>query len=352
MSINKNISKVILSSFSDAPGLEVTFLKNENPSKSTFWQMTIKTTDNICYRFSIIWAGWGWPKDIIRTIKNISGPWPRHLVVAAQSLSKGALEELSRRDANWVDGEGNIRLIMPPGLVILKVGTKEKAKQKPDFCWSSSSIILAEFLLATLESKIDLKTLAEKTGWSIPQTSNILSAFDEKEWTTRHGPPRGRGVWREFTNPGALLESWCAYLLTKRPQRKLAHRLMRDPVRFFSLEFAPAIKRRSEIWAATGWIGLELSAPYSNIVPSIQIYLPSQQYYSDVTSILNEVQAKEVAEGGNIEFYEMDFPLLTWSKNENEFPVINLPRLYVDLMALGGRAKDGAEHLREIRLGY
>jgi hypothetical protein len=261
------------------------------------------------------------------------------------------LEELRRREANWVDEAGNVRLEVPPSLIVLKVANREVAKKKSAFSWSYSSIALAEFLLARRVGKITLNDLADETGWSVPQVSNVLGAFDEKEWTTRHGPARGRGVWWELTNPGALLEAWSAHLGENRPQRKLGHKLMREPTRFLSDELAPLLNKLGD-WAITGWAGLEITAPYVNIVPSLQIYLPPRQFHGDVTAVFKDGDITNVDEGGNIEVWEMDLPLLVSSQTTTGLPVTNLARLYSDLLALGGRAKDGAEHLREALIGY
>ncbi len=48
----------------------------------------------------------------------------------------------------------------------------------------------------------------------------------------------------------------------------------------------------------------------------------------------------------------MDVPLIVADRADSDVPVISLPRLYSDLLSIGGRAKDGAEHLRETQIGY
>ena len=105
-------------------------------------------------------------------------------------------------------------------------------------------------------------------------------------------------------------------------------------------------------WAVTGWAGLEIAAPYVSFIPSLQIYLPSELPDRDLFAVFEKGGIRVVEEGANVEFWEMDFPLLTAPDKAYDVPVVNLPRLYSDLLAIGGRAKDGAEHLRETRIGY
>ena len=350
--VNRRAPEGVLSTLGDLPGLHVALEEAERGAEGGFGlRITSRADRTVQYSLSVLRTRSGWPADVRQAISNISDPWPRHLVVAAHSFSPGALDELRRRDANWVDAAGNIRLEVPPGLIVLRVASREGPRRKPDFSWSSSSIALAEFVLAKKIDKIILNDIADKTGWSVPQVSNVLRTFDEKEWTTRHGPPRGKGVWRELTNPGSLLEAWSHRLVENRSERKLGHRLLRDPVRFLREELAPLLDKLGD-WAITGWAGLELTAPYINIVPSLQIYLPTRQFHNDATSVFQDGGITEVAEGANIEVWEMDLPLLVSSRTATGLPVANLPRLYSDLLAIGGRAKDGAEHLRETLIEY
>ena len=151
-------------------------------------------------------------------------------------------------------------------------------------------------------------------------------------------------------NPGALLDALAEHLVVNRPKKKLGHKLMRDPLRFLFDDLAPILNDCGD-WAVTGWAGLEMTAPYTNIVPSVQIYLCTEQLVVSGVDIFDKATIREVEEGGNIELWEMNTPLLA-APLDLGMPVINLPRLYVDLLSIGGRAKDGAEHLRETQIGY
>jgi hypothetical protein len=131
----------------------------------------------------------------------------------------------------------------------------------------------------------------------------------------------------------------------------MGHKLMREPTRFLRNKLAPLLNKVGD-WAVTGWAGLEITAPYVNFVPSLQIYLPTRQFHSDVPAVFEDREISHVEEGGNIEVWEMDHPLLVSPQTTFGLPVTNLARLYSDLFAIGGRAKDGAEHLRETLIGY
>ncbi|MGH9052593.1 MAG: type IV toxin-antitoxin system AbiEi family antitoxin [Acidimicrobiia bacterium] len=277
----------------------------------------------------------------------VADPWPRRLIVAARRLSPGALEELLRRDANWVDEAGNAHLVVPPGLIVYKVAPSEqRAETAPRFSWSSSSDELAEHLLNHADRRFRVDALSRETGWSPGQVSNVLRAFDERGWTRRQGPPRGRGVWREAENLGSLLEAWASHLAESRPPRRLGHRLIRDPLGFLRDELAKVL---GEGWAVTGWAGLELTAPFMSGIPSLQIYA-ADDLWERLAEIERAAGIRSVEDGNNIEFWRA--PSRLFIGPTGDFPVVTPPRLYADLLLLGGRGEDGARHLRETHLDY
>ena len=126
---------------------------------------------------------------------------------------------------------------------------------------------------------------------------------------------------------------------------------MREPLRFLSEELAPALSKIGD-WGVTGWAGLEIVAPYTSVVPSLQVYVPFEELHRGITGVFDEAMIREVQDGGNIEFWAIDTPLIATDHGGSAVPVINLPRLFSDLLALGGRAEDGAKHLREVEIGY
>lgn len=356
--INKKNHRLLQDALSDLPGLVFTLMAGEKGASDNF-QLQIETAgdEKAHYCLSVVWAGSGWPSELRRVLAKVERPWPRNLLVAARSFSPGSLEELERWDANWLDAAGNVRLSMSPGLLVLRVAPEGRRMIKSDFSWSTSSVSIAERLLSESVGgrgvdRIILKDLVDGTGWSAPQVSNVLRAFDEKEWTVRRGPPRGRGVWRELTSPGTLLEAWSAYQAGMRPRRILGHKLTRDPIRFLREELAPRLNELG-VWAVTGWAGLEIVAPYVSTVPTLQVYLPSELFQQRIVdSLFSEMRIRRVDEGGNIEIKESVFPLLVAGRADMDLPVVNFARLYSDLLEIGGRAGDGAEHLRETLIGY
>jgi hypothetical protein len=313
-------------------------------------KVALTTADGVGYRLEIVWLTEGWPSDVRRAIDGQPTPWPRNVVIGAPQLSPGALDELRRRDANWLDECGNVRLVVPPGLAVVKSSPAPSPPKRWAFNWSASSVTIAELLLSSTSTRHALPQVAQQSAWSLPQTSLVLAAFDERGWTSRHGPKRGPGVWREVTNPGSLLDAWSDHLGKRRPARRLGHRSMRDPMATLEGEIAPRLADRGR-WAVSGWAGLALTAPFMTQVPVLHLYLGADIYEQAAGKLLEEVEARPVDSGANIEVWRLDGPVIS-TMLKGDTPVINAPRLYSDLLALGGRGEDAARHLRETVLGY
>ena len=272
-------------------------------------------------------------------------------MVAARSLSPGALVVLTEHDANWIDQVGHVRLVSPPSLFVFATISAKAHPTRRAFRWSDSSFSIAEHLLCARPAKILLPEVAAKTGWSTPQASNVLAAFDRQGWTIKRGPRRGGGVWRELENPGSLLDAWTEHLAQSKPRRLLGHRLMRNPLRALRTDLSPKLDETGR-WAVTGLAGLALAAPYLSTVPALQVYLEAEPFERAAERFFQACGIRKVDEGGNIEIRQMSAKMPLAAEPEEGVPVVNLPRLYADLVAMGGRAKDGADHLREVRLGY
>ena len=301
-------------------------------------------------RLDVVWLPEGWPSDVKRALAYLEGSSGCHLVVAAPSLSAGAIEELRKRGANWIDERGNVRLIVPPGLALLKTAPPER-RSAPSFAWSRSKVMIAEVLLSEPREPHELTVIAARTGISIAQVSNVLRAFDKLAWTERHGPKRGVGVWRTLANPGSMLEAWTAHLVAARPARRYGHRVFRDPMQLLESELAAVLRERTS-WAVTGWAGASLVAPFVTLTPVLHIYIASDDFDRVADDVFAAAKIRSVDSGPNVELWRAEGPIFLHAGTKTTFPVVSAPRLHADLVALGGRGEDAAEHVRETVIGY
>lgn len=323
-------------------------------------QAAIRTADRT-YRVTFLWAGQGWPSEVQRAVSEVKLPWPRRIIIAATNLSSGSLAILRDVDANWVDEAGRARLVVPPGLSIVRdVSTGPHVLQRDIFRWNRSAVELSEFVLHSNLHELKTGNLASATGWSPGQVSQILSGFEDLGWTERRGGRSGRGSWHELVKPGVLLDAWAEEVSRFVHNRRLGHRTDRDLLRFanmilepvFGMETVEEARIEGIGWCLTTWAGLQMITPYATTTPALHVYVQTKLFRSELDRLMREAEIREVDEGARIEFWEADFNLLTQPGKPHPLPVASTPRLYADLLRLGGRAADAAQHLRETVLGY
>lgn len=305
------------------------------------------------YPIELLWAGQGWPSEVRPILEDIPHPWPRSTVVAAKSLSPGALALLREADANWIDAEGRARIVMAPALAIVRDRQPESRSDGSSqaFRWNPSAIELAELVLHREIQELRTGHLADQTGWSPGRISQILGAFDELGWTQRRGGASGRGTWHELMKPEVLLDAWAEHMSSATYLKRLGHLTDRDLLRFAQMWLEDAFGRESQDWALTTWAGLRLITPYATTTPALHVYVVAERFTA-VEEIMHRAKIRPVDEGARVEFWEAEFRLLTQPGKPHPTPVASTPRLYADLLALGGRAADAAQHLRETVLGY
>ncbi len=304
------------------------------------------------YEFHLRSAGEGWPSDIQQVLSSNPAPWPRDVVVTARHFSPGAIRLLRSRNANWVDAAGNVHLYAPPALLIDRSAPPSVSPASFRFSWQPSGIDVAEELLSARRKRIRVTELARDLGWSPPQVASVLHDFDEMGWTRRHGYKGGPSVWRELINPSSMLEAWSAHLATQKLPVRTAHALMNNPTAYLTERIAPALKANNIKWATTTWVAANLLAPYSTLLPSLHLYVLDEFLLSRALETVTDASGlRQVESGANVEFRGADSRVFKHLQMK-EIPLVSSPRVYADLLALGGRAEDAAKHLRETVLGY
>lgn len=349
MGLKVRSAQILTTAFRDIPGAEV---KPVRQSASAHPIVAVRTADHT-YKLEVIWAGEGWPSDVRQAIAPLPRRWPRQVVVTARHLAPGSIRLLEQRDANWADEAGRTRIVVPPGLLIVReVEPPVAGSALGKLRWSSSALTIAELILHLGLTELRTGDLAGEVPWSEGQVSQVLSHFDSQGWTIRHGGKSGRATWREVTNRGSMLEAWATHVGAEDRPKRLAHRGARDLLRFAETDLRDALGSEAETWALTTWAGLEVIAPFVTTVPVIHVYLSGERFATELDEIFRKAGLRDVEEGARIEFWKAGFPLITQPGQPSQIPVASTARLYADLLALKGRGADAAQHLRETKLGF
>lgn len=315
------------------------------PGRSAGADLLIDTGD-ATVAVTVKWAGEGWPEDVRRVAGDVPSPWPANLVLVARHLSPGAIEWLRERGANWADEAGQTRIVGPKGVIVIREpATARPRRSKRDFAWSPSAMSIAEAILAREDQPLRAASVAELTGWSVPQVAATLKSFDTQGWTAKRGPARGPSAHRELIDADAMLYAWSRALTGLPRKTRLAHRAGGDVMVFLRDELAPALDERVA-WAASGWAALELRAPLMSSVPSLQVYVAEGDFTGPLSAAITVAGLREIDEGGRVEFWRADEHLLKLASSKDGVPVASAPRVFGDLMSIGGRGQDAAEHLK------
>jgi hypothetical protein len=296
-------------------------------------------------RLRIVDAGNGRPVEIRRVLANQPDGWPRDLVVVARELSPNAIAMLEEAEANWADETGRAHIVGPD--VIVMRDTAISSPRRRAFSWSVSAFSIAEALLSrSWPHGVSTGLLAKLAGWSAAQVTEVLQSFDDQAWTRKAGPQRGPGSRRELINADGLLDQWAPELTSSERETRLAHRTSADMLSFLRSELSEVLNDHVR-WAVSGWAAGELLAPLATAIPTLQIYVAVDDFYGPLTDAIASAGLREVDEGGRVEFWAASDRVLSLAELRDEIAVVSAPRAYGDLLRIGGRAEDAADHIRD-----
>jgi hypothetical protein len=291
------------------------------------------------------WAGEGWPQDVRNALRASRNTSDASTIIVARHLSPGSIEWLRDHDANWADESGQARIIGAHGLLVIREPATARKREPSAFTWSPSALSIAETLLASPDQPVRTEELAELSGWSASRTASVLKGFDAQRWTVKRGPARGPSAYRELSDAEGMLDAWSRWLIDAPRETRYAHRATRDSMDLLTEVLRPALGEHVQ-WAVSGWAGLELAAPYATGVPSLHIYVPTEDFVSRLSVAVKTAGLREVNDAGLVTFWAAERSILRLASAHRGIPVVSPPRLYADLDGLGARGHDAAAHVR------
>lgn len=337
--------RAVLAAFQRALGADAVIKATSPSSEDRTYSLDIRVGRR-SHKLLAHWVGTGWPGPTYDTVSRLRRPWPRNHVLVARRFSSATRSLLRRVDANWLDQTGAARIVTSSGLLIHSEGTPTLPERDAPFRWTAVSADVAEAVLA-MRQVPTLKELSLLTGWAQPAIGKALRAFDHQGWTSKVGPARGTGARRDLTQSGDLLENWAEFAAAEERMEYRGHTLMKDPLNYLEHELAPALRRLGR-YAVSGWAGLQLAAPFLTSVPVLHVYVEASVFSSGLREALPRLGIRPVDDGARLVFWAARPAVFVSSARarSSSVRIVNPSRLYADLMTLGERGREAAEHAR------
>ena len=337
----------ILSALTRALGSDAIVGVVDGPGRDESYQVEVRVGRRK-HRLFTHWVGQGWPERTHELVLKQRRPWPGNHVVVAHRFSPVTQAMLKRLGANWMDQTGAARIVTPSGMLVVTDGSDVTLEtRKRSTHWTSATADVAEILIGRGDV-LPIREISAATGWRSPAVGRGLLFLDSMGWTKKAGPSRGVGAHRILLNREGLLESWAEFVAIEPRIELQAHALMRDPLQYLEKDLAPALAALGK-YAVSGWAGLELVAPFVTSVPAIHVYVDASVFDSQLRSVLTRLKAREVTEGARLIFWRgrpAVFANANTSSSKRTVSTAHPSRLYADLLTLGDRGRDAAEHVR------
>ena len=303
------------------------------------WPLTVGATTPST-RFEAIWVRRGWPADVQAAIDRVPGA----SLVVAPAFSPGARSLLNSRGLNWADDTGGAQ-ITAPGLIVRLDGEPIPEPKPQATSWSPVTLRAAEAVLALAPAHLTTGWLAEHAKCSVPRASGILQQWDAQGWTSKRGPSRGRGASRAVDQPDALLEAWTAHLNSQPLDCWFAHTTDRNLLAVHS-RLTTALAKATFAW--TGWFAAEVLAPFMTQLPVLHVRVDEAHLRRDLEPALRDAGLTPTDGAGRVEIWNTTTDAFGFATTSPRGPLCSWPRVYADLVRIGGRGADAAEHLHDV----
>ena len=290
------------------------------------------------HRIRAYWLGEGWPHQVKEAIARLGAHRPD--VFVARRMSPGARAEAERAGVGWVDESGGAELALD-WLVIARTGSQLPYERPTG--WTPSVLGVAEALL--VGTKPTVADTVEATGLSVDTCTRALAFFTESGFLAAQAR-RGPTSARRLVNPDRLLDEYASAAASHRRLEARIGVIWSDPISGVA-ELGHHWDTAGIEWAATGAVAAAVTAPFLTDIGTAEVYVPGETVH-DLHRTAESASARPL-EGGRLIL--RPFPSMATSrlsKRMDDLNVVPWPRVYADLLVIGVRGEDAAEHLREV----
>ena len=291
------------------------------------------------HELRVAWVGEGRLSEVKRLLSSTSLPD----VVAGRHLSVGARQALTLAGVAWVDETGAAEVALGTLLVSREGRPPATTPAKPPR-WAPSTLAVAEALLCGVEATVS--STREATDLSTGSCANALRALAEVG-LLESDAERGRSSGRRVRDSSALLSAYAHAAAALRPTEQLQVGVVwRDPVAGL-VELGQRWTETGFDWCATGAVAAAVIAPLLTNVGAAEVYV-SADTLAGLVSVAERSGLRPI-EGGRLTLRPAPSKgVLRFATEAGGLRVAPWPRIYADLLSLGVRGEEAAEHVREV----
>ncbi|MGE0729141.1 MAG: hypothetical protein AB7Q92_13920 [Acidimicrobiia bacterium] len=286
---------------------------------------------------AVRWAGAGSLADARACV----GLDPAPDVVAARRLSPGARALLSDAGIGWVDESGAADIAVGT-IVISRTGRPTDDRERTPR-WTTSTEAVAEALLCGARPTVS--ATSDATSLSVGACTNALRTLTTLGFLDADAA-RGRDSGRRIRDRRALLDAYATAARREPRQPALQVGVTWRDIDAGLDTLAATLNDNNIAWAVSG------AAAADHYAPHLSGYSAAAVYVDGYTAAELEAVARACGlrpiDGGRLTL--KPFPTLTTRRCAVDDGAIRLapwPRVFVDLLDIGVRGEDAAEHLWE-----
>lgn len=316
---------------------------NQGPAHPLDMGVKIASTE-----FRARWVG----RCGLRQVREVLTTQPRPEIIIGTEISRGAREEASSAGLGWVDETGAAELHFVKDDAVIEVSRPgiNRSRSRPAPQWTEAVLGAAEALLTHADETVTVSSIRKHTDYSIEATTRALRFLEDHGHlasTVRRGPQSARRV----VNVDQLLAEYVDAATNKRKRFSLSCGVLWNQPFGDLRAIGERWDEKGIEWAVSGAMAAQLLAPFATIVSSGEVYV-------DAVSLTELDQAASVAdirpiEGGRLVL--RPFPTKATNKlssRQGGLCVAPWPRVYADIVHVGVRGEEIAEHLKELELSH